>query len=268
MLINLKPIIRSIAICFTLYFFSYNVSAQTTSNSAFQAGERLKFVGSYNMSSLWTDLAEVELEVKEITTSKTPLLHLKGTARTYPAWDNYFKIRDSYQSWVLPSNLKPLIFKRDMYEGGYTNDSKYVFKRKSNLAVCKKTNGDGSVRERNVTITSNTYDVVSMLYHVRNLDYENYQVNKRIPITILIDEALQTIQVIYLGKETIKVNDLGSVECYKLGLSLKDDSMLENNSANNIWLTADLNRVPVFIKAEIPVGSVQIRITEMHNLKN
>ncbi|MBN1119280.1 MAG: DUF3108 domain-containing protein [Bacteroidales bacterium] len=252
-----------------LNLFCYSsIYAQKITNTAFQGGEKLRYIGSYYMSSLWTDLAEVQLEVKEVSSSNIPLLHLNGTAKTFASWDTYFKIRDSYQSWVLPTTLSPLIFKRDMYEGGYTNDSKYVFKQKSNTAISKQKRKDGSINERTIKIVDNTFDVVSVLYYARNLDFENYSVNKTITVTILIDNKLETVYIKYLGKENIKVSGMGSFYCYKLGVSLKNESIMENKLDNNIWLTADENRVPVFIKAEIPVGSVQIRLVEMSGLKN
>ena len=53
------------------------------------------------------------------------------------------------------------------------------------------------------------------------------------------------------------------MNCYKLSVSLKDEKILKGKDLNNIWLTADAKRVPVLIKAEIPVGSIQVRIAEM-----
>jgi hypothetical protein len=43
---------------------------------------------------------------------------------------------------------------------------------------------------------------------------------------------------------------------------------MKNKSTNNIWLTADKNRVPVYIKADIPVGSIQVRLIEASGLRN
>jgi hypothetical protein len=220
------------------------------------------------MSSIWTDIAEVTLEVASVKVQETSLLNLKGTAKTYTSWDTYFKIRDSYQSWVSPTTVEPLIFKRDMYEGGYTNDSKYVFKRKSKIAVCKKKHKDGSESEQTVTITDKTLDIVSALYYARNLNFEGFTANQTVPLTFLIDNKLETIYLKYLGTETIKVDKIGNTKCFKLGISLKNEDIMKNKSSNNIWLTADKNRIPVFIKAEIPVGSIQIRLIEATGLRN
>ncbi|MBK9392187.1 MAG: hypothetical protein IPN68_19125 [Bacteroidetes bacterium] len=50
-----------LAIIPEIYLFSQNAV-----NTAFQSGESLKFKGSYYMSSLWADLAEVKIDVADL----------------------------------------------------------------------------------------------------------------------------------------------------------------------------------------------------------
>ena len=109
-------------------------NAQTVKNTTYKGGEQLRFVASYYMSGLWTDIAEVKMNVLDSKSGGTPLHHLQFTARTYASWDSYFKIRDSYQSWVSPVTVKPYLFKRSVSEGGHNFTVKYVYKRKSLIA--------------------------------------------------------------------------------------------------------------------------------------
>jgi hypothetical protein len=51
-----------------------------------------------------------------------------------------------------------------------------------------------------------------------------------------------------------------------LGISVNNKA-LTNKESNNIWLTADKNKIPVQIKAEIPVGSIQVRLVEAKGIK-
>ena len=110
---------------FMLFCMSISIEAQVVKNTAFKAGESLKFVASYNMSSLWTDLAEITMDVSKIKTSSQSLYRLKCAATTYQAWDSYFKIRDLYESYVSMESVKPFLFKRSIDEGGYKKNIKY-----------------------------------------------------------------------------------------------------------------------------------------------
>ena len=242
--------------------------SQNVTNSSFQSGESLKFIASYYMSSLWTDLAEINMEVSEVKTSSQELYRLKCTASTYQAWDSYFKIRALYESYVDKVSVKPYLFKRSIDEGGYKKNIKYVYKWNSgivNVTTQRKTNPE---QKSQINIADQTYDLVSILYMIRNLDFTAKKPGDIIKIKVLIDAKEEIVSVKYSGKETINVSNYGKKVCYKLSVALKDDKILKGKDTNNIWLTADKNMVPVLIKAEIPVGSIQVRLDEMKGLRN
>ena len=259
---------RTILIFFISLTFFGNLKSQTIVNTAFKGGEELKFIASYNMSGLWTDLAQIKMSVKAVRVNEKNLYKLVSTARTYTKWDSYFMIRDSYQSWVNPKTIKPYIFKRDVNEGGFTIKIKYVFKRKSLVAKSNMQVREGPVKTTTIKISSDTYDLASVIYYIRNFKYDQMAVNSIKTVTVLIDNKLAKIQLKYRGTENIKVGKYGTKKCYKIGVSLKDENIMKNNPTNNIWLTADKNKVPVLIKAVIPVGSIQMRLSEMNGLRN
>ena len=245
-----------------------SMNAQDVTNTSFSNGEKLKFIASYYMSSLWTDIAEINMEVSEVKTSSQELYRLKCTASTFTAWDSFFKIRDLYESYVNKTNVKPYLFKRSVDEGGYTMNIKYIYKRKSqlvNATIQKRTHPEKKVE---VKISQNTYDLVSVLYMIRNIDLSTKKVGDIIKVSVLIDAKEEVVTIKYKGTETVNVAGIGNKKCYKLAISLKDDAILKGRDTNNIWLTADKNMVPVLIKAEIPVGSVQIRLASASGLRN
>lgn len=245
-----------------------NNYSQTVSNNAFGSGESLKFVASYYMSSLWTDLAEINMEVSEIKTSSNELYRLKCTASTYQAWDSYFKIRDLYESYVDKVSVRPLLFKRSIDEGGYTKNIKYVYKWNSGLVNATSQKKTYPEEKKVINISNETYDLVSVLYMIRNINFKSMTEGEVLKVKVLIDLKEEFVYVKYSGIENISVGDYGKKQCYKLTVSLKDDKILKGKDANNIWLTTDKNRVPVLIKAEIPVGSIQVRLVEMNGLLN
>ncbi len=252
----------------TILLLSVGMFGQTSTNTALKGGEVLRFAASYNMSGLWTALAEIRMEVRAVKVQGRNLYRLINTAKTYQKWDSYFKIRDSYQSWVNPTTLSPYIFKRSVNEGGTSFKVDYIFKRKSLTASAVNTNSEGQKRKSTVKITANTLDLASVVANVRKLNLKSSTPGKVYYFTLLVDNKLLKIGLKYRGKQTIKVGKYGNKECHKLGVFLTDEKIMKNNATNNIWLTADANKVPVLIKAVIPVGSIQIRLVEMTGLRN
>ncbi len=55
-----------------------------------KSGEKLIYSGSYNMSGLMTQLAQVTMEAETVSTAKNSYLHLSCQAATYSKWDSFF----------------------------------------------------------------------------------------------------------------------------------------------------------------------------------
>ena len=101
------------------------------------------------MSGILNDIAQVTMETSNVKTSKATLLRLKCTAATYSKWDNFFKIRDLYESYVSPKTLTPFLYKRNINEGGYFKAMKYTYSHKTKTIKSVQTK-----KNNNITNTS------------------------------------------------------------------------------------------------------------------
>lgn len=249
--------------------FSFITNAQ---NNAFQAGEKLTFTAGYNMSGLMTDFAQVTMETSNVNTKSGSLLRLKCKATTYTKWDNFFKIRDLYESYVNPKTLTPYLYKRDINEGGHYKFVKYNFNHKTNsvksLIRKKSKNFESGFWDRDATIkiNGNTKDIVTTIYHLRSLDIKKAKVGDSDTFTVLFDGEETKFRFTYVAKETISTV-LGKKECYKLRINLNNSDALKGNS-NFLWLTADENKIPVYAKFKVAVGSGELKIKSATGLKN
>ncbi len=221
-------------------------------------GEKLVFAGSYNMSGLMTQLAQVTMSTETVSTTKNAYLHLNCELSTYSKWDSFFKIRDIYESYVNPANLKPSLYKRSIDEGGYTKKEKYTFKGNTVNSTVKKRNRPET--QKTFTIGGSTQDVVSLLYKVRTMDFNKFKVGQTQSLMIVFDEKQIPVTLKYMGKETVNAGNLGKKECYKLSIGAKTDA-LRGKDKNLIWLTADTRKIPALLKFSIPVGTGQLALT-------
>lgn len=238
----------------TMILFSF----KTENKIGIPSGEKLVFVGSYNMSGLMTQLAQVTLSTDVVSTSKNSYLHLNCELETYAKWDKFFKIRDLYESYVDPITLKPSLYKRSMDEGGWTKKEKYVFKGNTITSTAKKRNKPETVKT--FTIGGSTQDVVSVMYKLRTMDLAKMKAGQSQSFTIVFDEKQVPVSVKLLGTETVSAGNLGSKNCYKLSIGAKTD-VLKGKDKNLIYLTADAKKIPVLMKFSIPVGTGQLALT-------
>ena len=239
-------------------FCLFTIYTTTITGQTIKSGEKLIFAGSYNMSGLMTQLAQVTMTTETVSTAKNSYLHLNCELSTYSKWDSFFKIRDIYESYVNPSNLKPSLYKRNIDEGGYTKKEKYVFKGNTVNSTTKRRNKPET--QKTVTIGSSTQDVISLFYKVRTMDFSKYKVGQTVSLLIIFDEKQVPVTLKYMGKETVTAGNLGKKECYKISIGAKTDA-LRGKDKNLIWLTADSKKIPALLKFSIPVGTGQLALT-------
>lgn len=257
---------------FSVFTFCFLIST-SAQNNTIAFGEKLVFTASYNMSGLLTDIAQVTMETSKLSTSSSTLMRLKCSAATYSSFDNFFKIRDLYESYVSPTSLNPYLYKRDINEGGFYKFMQYKFQRKSGTVKSnmKKRRGDGTIWEVNKTLNvdNSVKDLVSTLYTLRNLDIHKASVGDASSFKILFDDEVSTVTFKFLGKETISTN-IGRKECYKIAITARGGGadVIKGSNSNIIWLTADKNKIPVLAKFKIPVGNGELKIKSATGLKN
>lgn len=227
--------------------------------SQIKANEKLIYAASYNMSGLMTQLAQVSMHTEMVNTSKKTYLHLSWEAETVSKWDRFFKIRDMYETYVNPSTLRPSLYKRSIYEGGYSKTEKYFFSTDGRNVNSTTTKKNGTEIKKTINIGSSTQDIISIIYKLRTVDFSKFRVGQIISYTIVFDEKEYPVFVKYMGMETVSAGNLGRKECYKLAISSRTDK-LKGVDKNLIWLTADSKKIPALIRFSIPVGTGQLSL--------
>ncbi len=232
----------------------------TSGFAQIKPGEKLVFAASYNMSGLMTQLAQVTMETETMKTSKNTFLHLSCEAETFSKWDSFFKIRDLYESYVDPATLKPSLYKRNIFEGGFTKTEKYIFKSDGKTVVSTSKRKNSPEKNNAFSISNGTQDIVSLIYKLRMVDFQNFKIGQTKSFQLVFDEKEIPVVVKFIGKETISVGNLGTKECYKIAIGARTQ-VLKGKDKNIIWLTADAKKIPALIKFSIPVGTGQLKLS-------
>jgi len=251
-----------------LFIFILLITLHTKAqNNAVGNNEKITYTASYNMSGILTDIAQVTMETSPVKTSKATLLRLKCKALTYSKWDNFFKIRDLYESYVSPKTLTPYLYKRDINEGSYYKAMKYTFSHKTKTVKSIQTKKNNNIEKKTISISSGAKDIVSAIYNIRLIDFKNLSIGAQKSFKIIFDRKEVKAQITYLGKETISTA-IGKKECYKLSVGSNESNVLKGKNTNLIWLTADENKILVYGKFKIPVGNGELKIKSATGLKN
>ncbi|SDC50842.1 DUF3108 domain-containing protein [Williamwhitmania taraxaci] len=239
----------------------------TFANSSFASGESLTYAMSYTLMFIWTDVGEVTFTATDDTYLGKDALHFRAVGKSYPFYDNFFKVRDVYEAWVHPKTLKPFYFNREVDEGGYTINNIYTFDWKTNLLYAYIKRKNRPEKHDTLAVLPCSIDIVSVLYYCRNIDYSSAKINQKFPISLALDDELYTVLYRYQGKEEIDVKGLGRFRCLKFGIGLVKGSVFSGKEELTLWVTDDDNKIPIYIESPIKVGTVRGRVIGMKNLK-
>jgi len=228
--------------------------------SQIKPNEKLVYAASYNMSGLMTQIAQVSMQTETVKTSKKTFLHLSWEAATFSKWDTFFKIRDQYETYVDPVSFRPYLYKRNIFEGGYSKMEKYIFSPDGKSISSTSKVKNRAENKKTFTIGSSSQDIISMIYKLRTIDFSKFKPGQSTGFSIVFDEKEYPVSVKMMGKETVSAGNLGKKECFELSIGAKTDK-LKGKDKNLIWLTADTKKIPVLVRFSIPVGTGQLSLS-------
>lgn len=234
---------------------------------AFRTDEEIKIVVSYRWFLVWTDVVDVWLKLSAEKKDGKDAIRINGYGKSRPFYDWFYQVRDIYETWLDPSSLRPLFFNRDVNEDGYLlkNFYTYDWDNKRILARIQKRNKPAYLDT--IAITPCTNDVISLIYSIRNVDFSKLQLGDRFSIDLAVDDKVHSIAIKYDKVETIKVKGMGFFRCIKLSAKMVKSRAFTGKENMFIWITADQNRLPIYMESPIKVGTIKARITEMKNVR-
>ena len=245
-------------IVFFLTIFSLEINAQ---ESCYQNGESLKFRVHYG----FVTAGYATLDIEEKTLDNKEVYHVKGFGATTGMSKFFFKVEDTYQSYIEKGTDRPLRFIRKIDEGGYTKDLKIDFDHDNQEATITNYKYDKTeVKE----FPQDAQDMVSAFYYLRNnLDTENIEVGHEEDLDMYFDKGVHKFKLKFLGRETLKTT-FGKVPCLKFRPLVEAGRVFKENESLTVWVSDDENKIPILIKAELAVGSLKASLSEVKGLKH
>ncbi|MEP7236868.1 MAG: DUF3108 domain-containing protein [Ferruginibacter sp.] len=246
-----------LAFC-SLSFSSGNDGSCNFKNTAFSEDEVIGMKVFYNALGMYIGAGDATFTTSLERFNGKTVYHFIGEGKTYPAFDNFFKVRDRYESYVDTSNLLPYKFVRNIDEGGYKKYNNVTFNQSSNTAV--STNGVFKV-------TDCIQDVVSMVYYARNINFDKYKVDDKILFDMFLDDEVFHMYIRYMGKEKIKTR-YGKFNAIKIRPLLIKGTIFEGGEKMTAWLSDDPNHILLRAESPIAVGSIKVDMMSYKNLRH
>ncbi|MGB5378444.1 DUF3108 domain-containing protein [Muriicola sp.] len=229
---------------------------------SFKAGEWLKFRIHYGI----LNASYATLHVKTDSVGDVPVYHVVGNGKTTGFASIFFKVDDTYESYFDMEDGKPYRFIRKVDEGGYTKDIEINFDYQNKQALLDDKKND---KKFTFTLENGIQDLVSAFYYLRN-NYraKDLEIGKSIELNMLYaDDGIFKFKLKYLGKEILRTK-FGKVECLKFRPYVQSGRVFKEQESLSLWVSNDLNKIPIRIKADLAVGSLKADLDGYNGLKH
>lgn len=177
------------------------------------------------------------------------VIHLRTRARSNTFFDAFYKVRDQADSYADADSLFARYFNKHLREGGFERDVEIHFDQ----ILGKAYYPDG--RESDTPV--GTHDILTAFFRVRTLVLEP---GTDLTMPAYGDRQRYDLTVRVLRREKIDTI-FGRIDCIVVQPLLTEEGLFNHQGDLNVWLTDDERRVPVLMKASIPVGAIEARLT-------
>ncbi|MFZ4454712.1 MAG: DUF3108 domain-containing protein [Bacteroidales bacterium] len=255
---------------FILISFLFSLSAFSENQMdecAFRPGERLTYKAFYNWGVIWVYAADVEFEVSQKSLATKATICLDARANSIPRYDWFFKVRDNFRSFATFDKMQPIWAERNTSEGSLKIYESYAFNQSTNKIYSTIHGTDKPLTRDTINSRSEAYDVLSAVYNARNIDFSKYKAKDKIPVRIVLDGKIHSLFIRYLGKETIKDRHEKAFLCHKFSSFMVAGTAFKGGEDVTVWVTDDLNRIPILVEAKVLIGSVKAYLETADGLK-
>lgn len=240
-------------------------------NTTTSDGEYAHYKVYYNWHFIWLNAGEVTFSTQKTGHNNQQLFKLQAIGKTIGNYDHFFFVRDTFISVTDTLTLQPHTFYQSNYEGKKIVRNTYHFdhgkQRISGTEYIKDGRTIKSNKKIDIPWDGNSFDVMTMVYKARNINFSQCQVGDKIPISMIINAQVYNLYIRYLGRETITTKHGQTYQCQKFSPLLVEGTIFAGGEDMTVWVTDDEWHVPVVVEAKILIGSVKAILDKYENKK-
>ncbi|MBP6313697.1 MAG: DUF3108 domain-containing protein, partial [Flavobacteriales bacterium] len=193
-----------------------NYPLRSIQHNAFKPGEKLTYVVHYG----WLDAGEavVELKKNDRDLHGREVWHAVGTGKTLGAFNTFYKVEDTYETYIDANGVFPWKFVREVSEGGYEFSQNYEYTQ--HLREVK------TQEDKVYKVPGSVQDMLSAFYYARTINYSTAAVGDVYTIETFMDGERWPLRMQFMGKETIKLRN-GKYRCLKFQPVVQEGRIFE-----------------------------------------
>ena len=219
--------------------------------------ETLNYEIVYHWGMIWKHAADATLSIHK--SGNGYKAQLTGKTRSWA--DKVYPVRDTLKC-TLNSELKPLVYEKLTHEKDYyaRDVVKFSYNYSHTNAHCTRYRKSGTTTI-DLSAKSQAYDMLSVFYMLRNLNYDELARNKNYTTVIFSGKEKEYLTINYKGVESIKMRDGSKRQAHRITFRFTQKGGKQSSDNISVWMATDDSRIPLLLVGKLPVGEVKCYYT-------
>lgn len=228
---------------------------------SFAEGEVIRYRVHYGFITAGEAVMRIDSQIHEV--NKRPCYKIDVFGRTTGLANKIFGVKNNWGTYLDTAAVVPHKAYRYIREGSYRRNEIVNFEQlEKQVRVNRIDKANQEIKRIDkYEVPANVQDLVSGYYFLRTLDYTQYQEGDIIRIDAFFDDEVFNFKLRFLGRESLKT-PLGEHKAIVLQPLMPDNKIFSGKDAIRVWISDDKYKIPLKIKAEMVVGSVEVDIKE------
>lgn len=253
-----------------LFVIAFGANAQCKIlNTSFKSGEHIHYDLYFSYGLINSKAGVGHMRTDMVDYKGASAYNIRMQMNTTGLVGSFYSVNDTLVSYI-DMDLRPLLFTKNAYEGKDYSKEVQTFTYSDN-GVKVRTNRvyNGQKRFDKTFITEHcTYDYLSVLPLIRNMDYTGMKVGDSKQIQFIAGKDIVNMSVNFGGKTKVKANNGKTYDAIQISLTIYDKAFKNQKEAISATLTDDGNRVPIIINTQLKVGSIRAVLSDVTGLRN
>ncbi len=217
------------------------------------SNETLNYEIVYHWGVIWKHAADATLSIRK--TSDGYYSQLSGKTRSWA--DKVYPVRDTLKC-TMDKKLRPLRYEKLTHEKDYyaRDVIKFSYNYSHTNAHCIRYR-KGGTSTLDLSAKTQAYDMLSVFYMLRNLDYDELTRNKNYTTVIFSGKLKEYLTINYKGVETIKMRNGTKRQAHRISFKFTQKGGKRSSDDINVWMATDASRIPLLLVGKLPVGEVK-----------
>lgn len=222
----------------------------------FKAGERISMGIMFKWGAVNTEVAQASLKLETVPYQQDSVHHAVCAVKSASFFDVFYKMRENFQTWFTLDEHRPLEARRNTIQNSYTATNHYVYDWNNKVIKADVCFDGREPQQKDLKMKGMSYDIVSLIYHLRNVDWKAAEVGKAYTVPFAIDDAVSELSVTYFGPEVFKVRKLGKKNAIRFSCTVVAGALFEGDQEMQVWFSADDNHVPLAVMVPLKMGTM------------